>query len=74
MAGEFEIIEMIGEFEMIGEDEATSDAGRRSPLETAHYIAELTAELSSLAQRADLEQIAYLLDLVQLEADRVAVN
>jgi len=57
---------------MMGKHEATSFAGRRLPLETADYIAELTAEMSSLAQRADLEQVAYLLNLVRLEAEQVA--
>jgi hypothetical protein len=57
---------------MMSVDETTLDPGKRLPLETANYIAELTAELSSLAQRANLEQVAYLLDLARLEAERVA--
>jgi len=58
----------------MNEDEATPDAGQRLPLETAHYIAELTAEMSSLAQRADLGQLSYLLDLVRLEAEQVVLS
>ena len=59
---------------MMSVDETTLDPGKRLPFETANYIAELTAEMSSLAQRADLKQIAHLLDLVRLEAERVAVS
>ncbi|MFC4174819.1 hypothetical protein ACFOYU_22655 [Microvirga sp. GCM10011540] len=38
--------------------------------ETAKYIAEFTAELSYLAQRADLGLLSYLLDMARLEAIR----
>jgi len=38
--------------------------------ETARYIAEFTAELAYLAQQAELELLAYLLDMARLEATR----
>jgi hypothetical protein len=41
-----------------------------SPLETAKYIAEFTAELSFLARQAKLDLLAYLLDMARLEAIR----
>ncbi len=56
---------------MMGKHEATTYAGRRLPLDTANYIAELTAEMSSLARRAELERVADLLNLVRLEAEQV---
>lgn len=37
----------------------------------ATYIAELTAELSVLAQRNGLHALSYLLDLAKLEAETV---
>jgi hypothetical protein len=39
-----------------------------SPGEVAQYIAEFSAELSSLAREAKLEFVAYLLDMVRMEA------
>jgi hypothetical protein len=51
-------------------NESTPNGGNRLALQTAHYIAELTAEMSLLAQRADLEHVAYLLNLVRLEAEQ----
>jgi hypothetical protein len=42
-----------------------------SPAQVAHYIAEFTAELSSIARRSDLELLAYLLDMARFEAMRV---
>jgi hypothetical protein len=41
-----------------------------SPLETAKYIAEFTAELSFLARETRLDLLAYLLDMARLEAIR----
>jgi hypothetical protein len=38
------------------------------PGETAQYIAEFTAELAYLARNADLDVLAYLLDMARLEA------
>jgi len=38
--------------------------------ETARYIAEFTAELAYLAQKAELDLLAYLLDMARLEATR----
>lgn len=40
--------------------------------ETARYIAEFTAELAYLAQQAELDLLAYLLDMARLEATRMA--
>jgi len=42
-----------------------------SPAETARYIAEFAAELSYLAREAQLDLLAYLLDMARLEATRV---
>ncbi|RDI59899.1 hypothetical protein [Microvirga subterranea] len=43
---------------------------RASADETARYIAEFTAELAFLAQQAELDLLAYLLDMARLEATR----
>jgi len=47
------------------------DAIRRQAddLETARYIADMTREMSAMARRADLDVIAYLLELARLEAE-----
>ncbi|SCZ07929.1 hypothetical protein SAMN02927923_03934 [Microvirga guangxiensis] len=42
-----------------------------SPVETAQYIAEFTAELSYLSRQTKLDLLAYLLDMARLEAARV---
>jgi hypothetical protein len=47
-------------------------AGQSSPGEVARYIAEFSAELSFLAREAELELLAYLLDMARLEAVEVA--
>jgi hypothetical protein len=39
-----------------------------SRVDTAHYIEEMAGELSRLARNANLELLAYLLDMVKLEA------
>ena len=39
-------------------------------METAQYIAEFSAELSSLARKPKLDLLAYLLDMARLEAIR----
>jgi hypothetical protein len=44
---------------------------RSSAAEAARYIAEFTAELSSLAKQSGLDLLAYLLDLAHLEATRL---
>jgi hypothetical protein len=41
-----------------------------SPLETAQYMAEFWAELSYFARKANLDLLAYLLDMARLEAIR----
>ena len=38
------------------------------PAETAAYVAEMAAELSSLARHAKLDLLAYILDMARLEA------
>ena len=43
---------------------------RMSPEETAQYVAEFSAELSYLARKANLDLLAYLLDMARLEAIR----
>jgi hypothetical protein len=50
-------------------------AGQRSsasPAEVARYIAEFSAELSSLARESNLDLLAYLLDMARLEAAQLA--
>ena len=42
-----------------------------SMIDVAHYIAEFSAELSSLARQSRLDLLAYLLDMARLEATRV---
>ena len=39
--------------------------------DVARYIAEFSAELSSLARQSRLDLLAYLLDMARLEATRV---
>ncbi|MBB3019832.1 hypothetical protein FHR70_002897 [Microvirga lupini] len=41
-----------------------------TPTETARYVAEFSAELSYLARNANLDLLAYLLDMARLEAIR----
>lgn len=56
----------------------TRDSRRRprsfSPdrLETARYIAALTAEMSGMAKRADLPLLSYFLEMARLEAAAAA--
>lgn len=53
------------------EDEDGARTGHgMSPLETAQYVAEFSAELSYLAREANLDLLAYLLDMARLEAIR----
>lgn len=59
-------------------DESTDDADRQgpsrraisdsSPSEIADYVADMTAELARLTRTSGLDLIAYLLDIVHLEA------
>jgi len=41
-----------------------------SAVEAAQYIAEFSAELSSIARRSNFDLLAYLLDMARLEAGR----
>ncbi len=41
------------------------------PAEAARYIAEFSAELSTIARHARLDLLAYLLDMARLEATKV---
>ena len=43
-----------------------------SKQETARYIADFTLELSSIAKEAELDLLAYLLDMTRLEAVKMA--
>lgn len=59
-------------------DEWTDDAHRHdhparalaesSPTEIADYVADMTAELARLTRKSGLDLIAYLLEIVHLEA------
>jgi hypothetical protein len=40
--------------------------------EAARYIGDLTGELAEIARHTDLDLLAYLLDVVRLEASRTA--
>lgn len=40
--------------------------------EAAHYIADLAGELAGIARGTELDLVAYLLDIVRLEAARTA--
>lgn len=44
---------------------------QRTAQETAKYLAEITSGLSKLAKEADLEVVAYLLDMARLEAEEI---
>ena len=43
-------------------------------LETARYIADIASGMSVMARSSGLEVLAYLLDLVRLEAEEIAQN
>ncbi len=49
---------------------ALASRGSMSTQETAQYISEFSAELSSLARETKLDLLAYLLDMARLEAIR----
>ena len=51
------------------EDNARAGSGM-TQVETARYVAEFSAELAYLARNADLDLLAYLLDMARLEAIR----
>ena len=53
-----------------GETDMNVPESRRT--ETARYIADMTQEMSLMAKHADLEIIAYLLELARLEAEETA--
>lgn len=42
------------------------------PAEVAEYVAQMSSELSAMARRARFELLAYLLEMVRLEATRCA--
>ena len=51
-------------------EEGAHPGSMMSPEETAQYVAEFSAELSYLARKANLDLLAYLLDMARLEAIR----
>ncbi|MEE1656360.1 hypothetical protein VB618_09140 [Microvirga sp. CF3062] len=53
-----------------GAEDSARPGRRMSPAETAQYVAEFSAELSYLAREANLDLLAYLLDMARLEAIR----
>ena len=53
-----------------GAEDSVHPGGKMSPVETAQYVAEFSAELSYLARTANLDLLAYLLDMARLEAIR----
>lgn len=53
-----------------GAGDSVHPGGKMSPVETAQYVAEFSAELSYLAREANLDLLAYLLDMARLEAIR----
>jgi hypothetical protein len=48
--------------------------GAMSAAEAARYIESFALELSSLARRSRLDFLAYLLDMVRIEAERCAAQ
>jgi len=55
-----------------GRQEASPSGPELPPGETARYIADFTAELAYLARNANLDVLAYLLDMARLEATQNA--
>jgi hypothetical protein len=56
-----------------GHDPSSSDAGTDADAaETARYIADLTAQMETMAHAAKLDFLAYLLGLARAESDAVA--
>jgi hypothetical protein len=53
-----------------GAEDSARPGLKMSPAETAQYVAEFSAELSYLAREANLDLLAYLLDMARLEAIR----
>jgi hypothetical protein len=53
-----------------GAEDSIHSGSSMSPLETAQYVAEFSAELSYFARKANLDLLAYLLDMARLEAIR----
>lgn len=49
-------------------DHARRTLAESSPTEIADYVKDMTAELAQLARASRLDLIAYLLDIVHLEA------
>jgi hypothetical protein len=56
--------------DLSGDEDSTRPGDGMSPAETARYVAEFSAELSYLARNANLDLLAYLLDMARLEAIR----
>ena len=53
-------------------DSPAEGVKRMTAAEAAHYIAEFSAELASLAREANLDLLAYMLDMARLEATEAA--
>ena len=54
------------------QDPSAAPPKRMSPAEAAQYISEFSAELASLAREANLDLLAYMLDMARLEATEAA--
>lgn len=54
------------------QDPKASGARRMSAAEAAEYIADFSAELALLAREANLDLLAYMLDMARLEATEAA--
>jgi hypothetical protein len=52
------------------EESAPLGRNAMTAAETARYVAEFSAELSYLSRKANLDLLAYLLDMARLEAIR----
>jgi hypothetical protein len=52
------------------EEDVRVGSSAMTQAETARYVAEFSAELSYLARKANLDLLAYLLDMARLEAIR----
>jgi hypothetical protein len=51
---------------------AAAPAALGNPEQAAAYVASMTAELSALVRRHRLDTLGYLLDMVRLEAEKMA--
>ena len=54
------------------DSEPPAGAPPPAPAEVAEYVAQMSSELAVLARRARFEMLAYLLEMVRIEAEHCA--